>query len=377
MSPALRISSMLAGYATPEGTERFAAEAHKRGVAKLHFREFSGLVFSSIGVGTYLGEPDAATDRLVEEAIIKSVRSGACNVVDTAINYRFQRAERSVGRAIRLLVDINEVGREQVFISTKNGYLTHDAELGMSFPEYVEKHLIMSGVCAPSDIVGGIHCMKPAFLEDQLNRSLQNLGLETIDLLYLHNAAESQLPYLGHDHFYEELREVFTLYEEMRKRGRIRFYGLATWSCFRAVPGARDYLSLERVVEIARDVGGENHGFRFVQLPFNPAMPEAAVLPNQKIGEELLTFFEAAKRLGIGVFTSAPLLEGELLRYAIELGIPLRSRAQQLLQLARSAPTIAALVGHKTPKHVEENLELARIEPLSSEEFRAILERLA
>ncbi|MDJ0270562.1 MAG: hypothetical protein NXY59_08465 [Aigarchaeota archaeon] len=106
-------------------------------------------------------------------------------------------------------------------------------------------------------------------------------------------------------------------------------------------------------------------------------MPEAALLPNQKIGEEPLTFFEAAKRLGIGVFTSAPLLEGELLRHAIELGIPLRSRAPQLLQLARSAPTIAALVVIKTREHVEENLELARVEPLSSVEFRDILGRLA
>jgi len=32
--------------------------------------------------------------------------------------------------------------------------------------------------------------MQPQFLDDQLNRSLDNLGLETLDLMYLHNSAE-------------------------------------------------------------------------------------------------------------------------------------------------------------------------------------------
>lgn len=37
----------------------------------------------------------------------------------------------------------------------------------------------------------GIHCMHPKFLAHQLEASKKNLGLETIDLMYLHNAYES------------------------------------------------------------------------------------------------------------------------------------------------------------------------------------------
>ena len=37
-----------------------------------------------------------------------------------------------------------------------------------------------------------MHCMSPAYLENQIERSRRNLGMETIDLFYVHNP-ESQL----------------------------------------------------------------------------------------------------------------------------------------------------------------------------------------
>lgn len=50
-----------------------------------------------------------------------------------------------------------------------------------------------------------VHCIHPAFLEDQLERSLTNIGVETLDLYYLHNPAESQLPTVGRDQFLDRL----------------------------------------------------------------------------------------------------------------------------------------------------------------------------
>jgi Predicted oxidoreductases (related to aryl-alcohol dehydrogenases) len=47
--------------------------------------------------------------------------------------------------------------------------------------------------------------MHPAFLEDQLETSLTNIGIETLDLYYLHNAAEGQMPLIGHDKFMDKL----------------------------------------------------------------------------------------------------------------------------------------------------------------------------
>ncbi len=85
-------------FATSDGTKKYAARFISR-AAPGHFREAQGLWLSSIGIGTYLGEPDARTDQAYTDAIVAAVESGA-NVIDSAINYRFQRSERSVGAAL-------------------------------------------------------------------------------------------------------------------------------------------------------------------------------------------------------------------------------------------------------------------------------------
>jgi aryl-alcohol dehydrogenase-like predicted oxidoreductase len=194
--------------------------------------------------------------------------------------------------------------------------------------------------------------------------------LDCIDLLYLHNAAESWVQEVGYRRFLEKLGDVFGVYEDERRKGRLGYYGLATWSSLRASREEPDHLNLDDIVEVAKTVSGEDHGFRFIQLPFNIAMSEALLLKNQRIADEPLTTFEAAERLGLGVFTSAPLAEGRLLGHTRvpEIG---GSRAVSLLQFARSAhPSIVApLIGQKDPKHVKENLALARIPPLDREQF--------
>jgi aryl-alcohol dehydrogenase-like predicted oxidoreductase len=344
-----------------------------------HFREFCGLRLSSLGIGTYLGDVDGDTDRLVEDAVVQSVSSGAVNVIDTAINYRLQRAERSVGRALARL-DGNEGiegGRETLFVCTKNGYLSSDGELPLDFRSYIHNEFIGPGKLKPEEIAGEAHSMAVPFLRDQLRRSLANLGLDCVDLLYLHNAAESWLGELGYKRFIEKLWEVFALYEDERRRGRILYYGMATWSCLRAKRGETEHVNLDDVVEVAKGVGGEEHGFRFVQLPFNVAMNEALTQENQRIADEPLTTFEAARRLDVGVFTSVPLSQARLLAHTRVPGLE-GSKALSLIQFARSAhpAVVAPLIGQKSPEHVKENLRIAMIPPLTESEFRAMYKGL-
>lgn len=350
---------MIRGFATPEGTATFATR-HKNSVKEGHFLNVNGLSLSSIGMGTYLGDLDGRTDGLVEEAVRVSVSSGSINVLDTAINYRSQKAERSVGRAVKGLIDSGEIRREEVFISTKNGYLTGDADAGVDFIPYVQRELIDRGVIKPSDISQGHHCMATSYLEDQLERSRRNLGLECIDLMYLHNAAEGQLPYVGRERFMKMLKEAFLFYEKKRKEGRIRHYGVATWECFRAPEGSPAYLNLENVVRLAQEAGGRSNGFAFVQLPINMAMDEALREKNQRLGGKSMTFMEAARRLGVGVFSSVPLLQGQLLRSSLpdvdDIGPP----ALRCLQFVRKTGSIP-LVGQKSPEHVRENINISSI----------------
>ncbi len=92
----------------------------------------------------------------------------------------------------------------------------------------------------------------------------------------------------------------------------MQYYGLATWGAFRVPEGSRDYISLFEVERLARDAGGDDHHFRFVQLPFNLAMPEACGLINQSDGKEKMSLLSAASRLGIAVMGSATLYQGKL-----------------------------------------------------------------
>lgn len=366
--------TLCAGEASPDGTARFRDHGIRtRGLPPEHFRSFPhGLTLTSLGLGTYLGRPDAPTDLAVEQAVTVCLTSGRVNVVDTAINYRYQRAERSIGRALARLFEREAVRREEVFVSTKNGYFAPDAESSTPPDEWIEKELMQPGILDPADIVEDSHAMSPGYLTDQLERSRKNLGLATIDLLYLHNAPDAQIPTVGRDAFASRLETAFRLYEGFRADGRIRSYGLATWDSLRAPPDSPNFFSLESAVELARNAGGKDHGFRFIQFPFNIAMPEAATLANQTVAGTRTTLFDAAAKLGVGCFTSIPLVQGQLARSG-----PKRdglSAAQTALQFARSAPgTIAPLVGQKKAEHLSENLELAARAPWPVDTFRRLM----
>jgi len=363
---------LIPGHATAEGTRRFRQRAEASGVERNHFREFKGLHLTSLGFGTYLGEIDRSTDALVEEAFKSSVLSGGINVIDTAINYRLQKAERSIGRALEELIKEERIQRDELLICTKNGYLSPDGDSNLDLQSYVMQNLMRPGIIQPKDVVQGMHCMTKPYLKDQLERSLRNLSLDCIDLIYLHNAAESQIAEVGREEFLKRLGQAFEFYEEQRAKGKIQWYGMATWSCFRVDETKQDYVSLEQVVDTARSVGGDDHAFRFIQLPFNLEMSEARTLKAQTIMDERVSILEAAHRLGVGVFTSVPLMQGRILHQpSLPRKENMESPAITCLQFARSAhiSIIAPLVGQKQSAHTKENLLLAKYPPLTEEEF--------
>jgi len=208
---------MITGHVTSEGTANFATK--NQTVEKNHYKQFLGLTLSSIGIGTYLGNADNATDILVKDAIKKSVLSGV-NVIDTAINYRSQKAERSVRKAVSELIEESKVKREELFISTKNGYVTNDADVKEEFWEYINNTLVRPGIIKAGDISSGYHCMTIPYLENQLKTSLKNLDFECIDLMYIHNAVEGQQD-ISKEEFMKNLKLVFEFYEKQRKEGTI------------------------------------------------------------------------------------------------------------------------------------------------------------
>jgi len=362
---------MISGFGTSEGTKNFSKKFLPE-----NYNTFQSLSLSNVGIGTYLGEPDSPTDIMVKDAVKKSIMSGI-NVIDTAINYRAQKSERNIGQALSELISANSVSRDELFICTKNGYVTNDGDIQEDFMQYIMRELGKPGIVKEGDISSGYHCMTLPYLEDQLERSLKNLNLECIDLMYLHNAVEGH-PEMSKTQFLENLKKVFELYESKRKLGKIRFYGMATWECFRSNSDNPTFLSLEDVITLAQEVGGTEHGFRFIQLPFNLHFDQALLLKNQTVHGSQKSILESAIELGIGVFTSVPLMQGRLLEWAKSK--PLFSNSSpsvSLLQLIRSTPgVLAPLIGQKSSAHVDENLEVLKTIAMGKSEFDEFVKKL-
>jgi aryl-alcohol dehydrogenase-like predicted oxidoreductase len=372
---------LLMGHATPEGTKNYVKNAVKnRGKPADHFRVFDNLYLSSIGMGTYLGKPNKEDDQSMENAVYDSIKSGSVNVVDTAINYRAMRSEKSVGRALLRLINDGIVTRDQVFVSTKNGYITNDGDYPeIDVMEYVQTMFISNGIMHADDISSGYNVLNPNYLKRCIDKSIANLHLATLDLVYVHNPFESWYEDVSREDFFQMLSKVFEAYEEYRTLNKIRYYGMATWTCFRVPPDSKEYLSLEDITKTAEKVGGlGKHGFRFIQLPYNLAYSEALLLKNQSVGtEKNLTILEAAERLKIGVFTSIPLFQGRLLKTKIPDYGGLTDQVSKLLQIVRSSPSvIAPLVGQKEPNHVEQNLKISSVSPMDSKEYKEAVEIL-
>ena len=362
------------GKATSQGTQTYR-ERYLTRCAADHFREVNGLAVSSIGIGTYLGQPNKPTDAAVTEAVVEAVRGGI-NLIDTAINYRYMHAEWSIRAALSQLIKDGVVSREELIICSKGGFLPDRDRDAWFSREYVNnpKFSIRS-----TDLVAGCHCLHPEYLQDQLDRSLENLDVETIDIYYIHNP-ETQLSEVSQTIFYKRLSLAFEVMEAAVKAGKISAYGLATWSGFRVPPTNANHIDLARTKRLAREAAGSQaDSFKVIQLPLNPGMLEAFVKPTQQVESEMVSAIAAANKLGISAIASAAIGQAKGLGTIPEsldsaLGDRQLTNAMKTLQFTRSVPgLLAALVGMKAKNHVAENLALTATEPLSQTSWQAII----
>lgn len=358
--------SRLALAASPAGTKRYRERWAGRFAPDFFRITRSGLSVSSIAHGTYLGESDDATDALYAEALRQSLTHGV-NLVDTAINYRCQRSERVIGRVLQELLGEGQLRRDEIVLCTKAGYIPLDGSPPASreaYAEYVKREYLDAGVVGPKDLVGGGHSIAPHFLMDQLERSMRNLGVQSIDCFYVHNP-EQQLAAVSPSELHARLRTAFERLEESVRGGKIGVYGCATWNGFRLPAGSQGHLSLYEIASLARDVAGDSHHFRVIQLPINLTMSEAVRVSTQRDPRgRLVHLLDAAAELGIDIVASAPLLQGQLTRdlpAQVRELFPGTTDAQRAVAFVRGLPNVlAAAVGMKSAAHLQENLEPLR-----------------
>ncbi|MFB6211371.1 MAG: aldo/keto reductase [Halobacteriales archaeon] len=343
---------------------------------RAYFRRFADSVVSSIGIGTYLGEPTDAVDDRYRGAITEAIENGI-NVIDTAINYRHQRSERAVGAA----VSAADVDREALLLATKGGFIPFDGSQPADPGQYIRSEYLDSGLIDRADLVRGSHCLAPAFIDDQLDRSLANLDVETIDLYYVHNP-ETQLEAHDRTTVYDQLEAIFEQLERRVNAGDIRHYGVATWNAFRVHTEHKHYLSLAEVIGRARSaaetVGNDASHLRAVQLPFNVEMADAFTVTAQSGAEGDQSALWFAREADIDVFTSASIGQGALaeeLPPSVAAELAGDSTVQRAINFARSAPGVtAALVGMSRPEHVVENVAAGTFAPMDADAFDAVFE---
>jgi len=177
--------------------------------------------------------------------------------------------------------------------------------------------------------------------------------------------------------FTRRVHAAFSALEKAVSEGKIRMYGTATWNAYRVGQDSRESLSLPDLLRIAEEVGGKDHHFRAIQLPYNLAMPEALSVRSQRENGKLVPVLQVARAHGMLVFASASLLQQKLaasLPEETHAWFPgLEKDAQRAIQFVRSTPGIAcALVGMSHREHVQENIRTAQTPPLNLEQFRAI-----
>jgi aryl-alcohol dehydrogenase-like predicted oxidoreductase/nucleoside-diphosphate-sugar epimerase len=332
------------------------------------YSPFQAGVVSGIGVGTWMGDLTPATDQRYIDAMLHAASRGI-NVFDTAINYRHMKAERCVGSAVRRLV-AQGIPRQALCVASKGGYITHDADDNRPAERYLREQYLDSGLVDAAELQRR-HSINPRCIAHQLEQSLSNLGLATLDIYYLHNP-EDELPHLGQELFYTRLRESFVELEKAVIAGKIVCYGLATWHGLRVEEDAANHLSLQRAVgaaqEAARSVQVKQHHLCAVQLPFNVREHHSLTRPTQRLDGTKLSALHAIKELGMHAFTSATVLQGGTIPAqfrAMAAGLSERTVA---LRAAYSLPEVGtALVGMRRIISVEEALAVAALPVIASE----------
>lgn len=347
---------------------------------RTYFRRFGPGVASSVGLGTYRGAPTPAVDDAAREVIRLGLESGV-NHVDTAVNYRCGRAERVVGAAIR---DAS-VSREAVVIASKGGFLPFAGERPAAPAAYIRERFVDPGIVEPADLAGA-HALTPRAIEWSLDRSLEQLGVGTIDTYYVH-APETQLRVRDHEAVYDRLEAVFETLERRRLAGDVGQYGVATWDALRVERTADAYLSLREIIERAVSAGetvgpSDDHGLGALQLPFAVTMADAFTRASQRSPAdpdgEPIAALQVAHESDLSVVTSASLGQGELTTAGaipadVDATLAGDTPAQRALNFARSAPAVScSLVGTNDTDHLRENVAAGTFDPVGAAAFDAV-----
>jgi len=162
------------------------------------------------------------------------------------------------------------------------------------------------------------HCIHPQFLADQLDASLDRLGLSTLDVCLLHNPEYmlSEAAQRGENdqeaqrnRFYTRVEQAFAYLETQVAAGRLSWYGVSANSVGRDA-GDPEATSLSRFLAAATraaiSCGIPQHHFAVLQCPMNLFESDVRSRPNTGPRHEA-TVLNLAQQEQLAVLVNRPL----------------------------------------------------------------------
>lgn len=290
---------MIKGAATPGGTADYARRHEGAAFGLLGKTQWT---VSAAGFGCYR----VSTGTTAYFDAMRTALGGGINIVDTSANYADGGSEELVGQVVAKMIADGRIGREQIVVVSKAGYL-QGRNYDLSQQRKAQGKPFQDLVPYAEGLE---HCIHPEFLADQLQRSLQRLNLETLDVFLLHNP-EYYLDWcakqaIGTEQaravFYDRIARAFEFLESEVSRGRIQCYGISS-NAFPSAASDDGFVSLDQVYTLAGSVSAQHH-FHVIQMPMNLYESGAVLEPNQPGGASVLQF---ADRLGLAVMINRPL----------------------------------------------------------------------
>ena len=325
--------------------ERTASYTNLKGDWKLILRELgrtgwkvSGISFGSWAIGGSWGDVD---DDESLKALHRAVDLGV-NFFDTADVY-------GDGRSERLLARLKRERNEEIIVATKAGRRL-DPHIATA---YTSNNL-------------------RSFVE----RSLQNLGADSIDLLQLHCPPT--------DVYYQP--EVFGGLDRLVQEGKIRYYGVSVERVEEALK-AIEYPNVQSVQIIFnifrqrpsdyffKEAGRRNVGI-LARVPLSSGMLSGKLtLQSQFAADDHRQFNRHGEAFDRGeTFSGVDYATGlrvvEELRSLIPTGVTMAQFALRWILMFEEVT--CAIPGAKSTAQVEENVAAANLPPLSSETMTAI-----
>lgn len=212
------------------------------------------LPYPYIGFGTYRIE-----GRRPEHAeAIKQALLGGINLIDTSANYGDGDSEIQIGEVLRELTEGGQINRNEVLLVSKFGYIQ-----GQNLKRYNSGEVVTPDTVHYADYIK--HCIHPDFMRDQLDRSLERLDQDRIDIFLLHNPeyylhfeVRGEMDEATMDGHRQEMQrriyEAFKALELEVDAGRIRSYGISSNS-FSLAPSDPHFLQYDNLLDLAAEVG--------------------------------------------------------------------------------------------------------------------------